>query len=125
MSVVGMRDNASGRRKYLGRLAMQVQASKPRRAGLVNVKELGLSLLSSIRRGWYFGSQEFREKLLRLSGDDLAAKTAKTADGYGGSQMQEEWSETRANTAGIAASGDTSNWNKYWCDPGNHKGYQP
>ncbi len=39
MSVVGMPDNASGRRKYLERLVMQVQASKPRRAGLVNVKE--------------------------------------------------------------------------------------
>ena len=70
MSVVGMPDNASGRRKYLERLVMQVRASKPRRAGLVDVNELGLSVQSSIRRGWYFGSQEFREKLLRLSGED-------------------------------------------------------
>jgi hypothetical protein len=39
--------------------------------------------------------------------------------------MQEDWSEPRANAAGNAASGDASNWNKYWCDPGTLKGYQP
>ena len=38
--------------------------------------------------------------------------------------MQEDWSETRATAAGNAASGDTSNWNNYWCDPGTLKGYQ-
>ncbi len=87
MSVAGMIDNAGGRRKYLERLIAQAKASEPRKAGLVNVKGMGLSLQSSIRRGWYFGSQEFREKLLRLSGDDLEAKKTKIADGYGGSQM--------------------------------------
>ena len=102
LSVAGLTDNASGRRKYLERLVTQVQAAKPRQAGLVNVKELGLSLQSSIRRGWYFGSQAFREELLRLAGDELEAKMLKKADGYCGAQMQAH-SEMRARQ--IVASG--------------------
>ncbi|MCA1809703.1 MAG: hypothetical protein LC725_09690 [Lentisphaerae bacterium] len=39
--------------------------------------------------------------------------------------MQENWSESRADAAGNAASGDAANWNKYWCDTGTLKGYQP
>ncbi len=88
MNVAGLTDNASCRRKYLGRLIALAQAAKSRQAGLVDVKKIGISLQSSIRRGWYFGSQAFREELLRLAGDDLEAKMSKKADGYGGAQMQ-------------------------------------
>ena len=43
MSVVGMIDNAGGRRKYLERLIAQAKASEPRKAGLVNIKAMGIS----------------------------------------------------------------------------------
>lgn len=88
MRVAGLTDNPGDRRKYLGRLIARAQAAKPRQAGLVNVKEMGISLQSSIRRGWYLGSQAFRDERLKLAGDELEAKKAKKADGYDGVQMQ-------------------------------------
>jgi putative transposase len=75
---VGLPDTTAGRRRYLERLETLVDWSKPTEAGKVLWE--GQSLQSTLRRGWYFGSQAFREKLLdRLGrvGLDADRKTRK------------------------------------------------
>ena len=66
-SVTGCENTASGRRKFLETLELRVDWKNPRQAGAVYSKGEGkpeLALHSALRRGWFFGSQEFREMLL-------------------------------------------------------------
>jgi len=72
LEAVGLRDTTAGRRRYIERLETLVDWSKPTEAGKVLWEGQGLQ--STLRRGWYFGSQAFREKLLdRLGRKDLDA----------------------------------------------------
>ena len=102
LSVYGLTDNAFGRREYLRHLCAAYDQARPKLAGLPAVKELGLSLQNCISRGWYFGSQIFGEQLLKMSGEDLAQKQAKRADGYFGAQLRDH-GELRAR--GILSAG--------------------
>ncbi len=102
LSVYGLTDNGSGRREYLRHLCAAYDQARPKLAGLPAVKELGLSLQNCISRGWYFGSQIFGEQLLKMSGEDLAEKQTKRADGYYGAQLQDH-GELRAR--GILSAG--------------------
>ena len=43
--------------------------------------------LSALRRGWFFGSQEFREMLLKLAAKTLAGRAKRKADGYQGAEL--------------------------------------
>ena len=63
-SVFGLKDNAAGRRRFLERLELRVQEESARSCGARTPE--GHSLQSTLRRGWYFGSQAFRERLLAL-----------------------------------------------------------
>ena len=68
--MAGLPDTAAGRRRYIERLETLVDWSKPTEAGKVLWE--GQSLQSTLRRGWYFGSEAFREKLLdRLGREGL------------------------------------------------------
>ena len=64
----GLRDDASGRRRYLQHLE-----DKMRQEGAEAGRELptGQSLHSTLWRGWMFGSDAFKEKLLALAGQTL------------------------------------------------------
>jgi putative transposase len=62
----GLRDSPAGRRKFVERLETLIDWSCPDRAGRVLWEGQGLQ--STLRRGWYFGSQEFREELMRRLG---------------------------------------------------------
>ena len=63
-SVFGLKDSAAGRRQFLERLELR-EREEPRRSCGARLPE-GQSLQSTLRRGWYFGSQAFREHLLAL-----------------------------------------------------------
>jgi putative transposase len=63
-SLFGLKDNAAGRRRFLERLEQRVQEESARHCGAMTPE--GQSLQSTLRRGWYFGSQVFREQLLAL-----------------------------------------------------------
>ena len=70
-SVCGLRDSARGRREYLEMLERRVDWRDPSKAGAVYSEGEGspeLAVHSTLRRGWVFGSQKFREKLLLLAG---------------------------------------------------------
>ena len=57
----GLRDTATGRRKFLEHLEERASREGKNRAGLSEIE--GQSLQSTLRRGWYFGEQAFREVL--------------------------------------------------------------
>ena len=63
-SLFGLKDNAAGRRRFLERLELRVQEESARCCGARTPE--GQSLQSTLRRGWYFESQGFRERLLAL-----------------------------------------------------------
>ena len=54
---VNLKDTTAGRRRYLERLETRVDLSQPTEAGKVLWE--GQSLQSTLRRGWYFGTQAF------------------------------------------------------------------
>jgi len=87
----GFQDQAAGRRRYLEHLE--------RRAKLEG-KEAGRgmpgeqSLQSTLQRGWFFGSQVFKEKLLQLAEQALKAST-KRSNQRPGDEVKEH-SEQRA-----------------------------
>jgi len=56
----GESDSSSGRRGY--REALEQRALEERKGG--SIEE---GMLKALRRGWYFGSEEFRQRLLELS----------------------------------------------------------
>ena len=94
--VCGCDDTASGRREFLHLLERRVDWRNPRRAGTTFPEGDGqpqLAVYSSLRRGWLFGSEHFREKLLRR----LAKRPTRIekANGYHGPQLN-DYAEKRA-----------------------------
>ncbi len=94
--VCGGDDTASGRREFLHRLERRVDGRNPRRAGTTFPEGDGqpqLAVYSSLRRGWLFGSEHFREKLFRR----LAKRPTRIekANGYHGPQLN-DYAEKRA-----------------------------
>ncbi len=81
---------ASGEEKFLEVLEKRVDWSDPRKAGRLfseGKDRPELAVYSSLRRGWLFGSQEFREKLLSLL--EKGGRKIKKANGYHGEQLND------------------------------------
>lgn len=72
LTVAGCEDRSTGRREFLELLEQRVDWSSPSKAGKEFSDGEGkpkLAVYSSLQRGWFFGSQEFKEELLkRLKG---------------------------------------------------------
>ncbi len=62
LALYGFKDTARDRRKFVGRLDARVRSEEAERCGLPEIE--GQSLHSTLRRGWYWGGQFFREKML-------------------------------------------------------------
>ena len=62
LALYGLKDTARDRRKFVGRLDARVRSEEAERCGLPEIE--GQSLHSTLRRGWYWGGQVFREKML-------------------------------------------------------------
>ncbi len=86
-----LQDSTAGRRKFLRDLEWRAGLEEAEKAGLTEIE--GQSLQSSLRRGWYFGNQAFREKILKL-GETMIKKKAGNPN-YCGDQMRSH-GETRA-----------------------------
>jgi putative transposase len=87
----GLRDSAAGRRRFLAGLEQRARLEKAEEAGLSEIE--GQSLQSTLRRGWYFGSQAFGERLREVAGNTLESKRANPS--YRGKEMKEH-GEARA-----------------------------
>lgn len=86
-SVCGLPDSAEGRREYLEMLEGRVDWRNPTKAGAVFSEGEGrpeLAVHSTLRRGWFFGSQKFREKLLALAGRSFEVRLKGKSNGYHG-----------------------------------------
>lgn len=60
LGLFGFEDTATGRRGFVERLEKRGAEEEGR------VEAVGAGLRSSLQRGWYWGSQEFRERMLQL-----------------------------------------------------------
>jgi len=88
-------DTARGRQQYLSRLNQQIDWSRPKQSGVVQIKEQTLN--SSLKRGWYFGAEAFREKVLEQL-EKLQKKTPQkrqAVSGYSGKERKDH-SEQKA-----------------------------
>lgn len=64
LAAVELEDTSKGRAAYILRLEKIIDWQKPEKSGYVIWEEQ--SLQSTLKRGWYFGSQDFKEKLIHL-----------------------------------------------------------
>ena len=90
--VCGCEDSAGGRREYLEVLERRVDWKHPTKAGAAYSEGEGkpeLAVHSAMRRGWFFGSQKFREKLLKLASGKLRERAGKKSDGYNGEDVRD------------------------------------
>jgi REP-associated tyrosine transposase len=80
-------ETVAGRRRHLEWLEACVDWKTPEMAG----DELpdGQSLQATFRRGWYFGSEAFREKLLKLLGREDEGLSERRRVGYTGAQTRD------------------------------------
>ncbi len=91
-SVCGCPDRAQGRRQFLSLLDERIDWDQASKAGVDMPEEKQRFTTPpgvSMRRGWYFGSQEFGEKVADMFSAKLEEKTDKRADGYHGNEVQE------------------------------------
>jgi hypothetical protein len=82
-----LKDTVAGRRKFIERLEQQVDWSKANEAGRVLWEGQGLQ--STLRRGWYFGEQAFREKLLKIAGLDREKAVTKNRKLYTSAELKD------------------------------------
>jgi putative transposase len=91
-AVTGCSDTARGRRKFLEMLESRVDWKKREQAGAAYWEEEArpnLAVYSAWRRGWFFGSQEFRERILKVAAKTLAELSKRKADGYQGAELKD------------------------------------
>ena len=66
IDLLGEKDTVAGRRRLIQRMDEWAASEARERAGLVEFE--GQSLQSTLRRGWYWGTQEFRERMVERFG---------------------------------------------------------
>ena len=103
--VAGCQDDAEGRKEFLRELERSVDWGDPMQAGLVFSSEERrpeLSVHAALRRGWFFGSQAFREKLMAKLKVKLEEGGRRSANGYHGPEIKDHGHEVaeRLATAG-------------------------
>ena len=86
-------DTPRGRQRMMTELEGKARAEAAQKVGL-RVPE-GQSLQSTLRRGWYFGSQEFGERTLRLVGK-VGAKLSRKGEHYEGARVARDHGEKEA-----------------------------
>ena len=89
----GLRDTVAGRRRFVERIEARMGAEEAERCGLHEIE--GQSLQSTLRRGWYFGSQGFRESVLELARAG-GLPMGRRGDHYEGTRAQRDHSEAEA-----------------------------
>ena len=90
-SAFGCADSVAGRRAMIERLEQRAITEKAERCGWAD--RAGRSLNSTLQRGWYWGSESFREKLLDLVAERLQRTNNRN---YHSSRQAHDHAEARA-----------------------------
>ncbi len=86
----GLKDSAQGRKAYIERLERRVLKEGAERAGVVDEETMpGVSLQATLRRGWFFGSEAFKQRMLSMLDDEGGGAKKAMANGYHGEQMRD------------------------------------
>jgi len=93
LALFGFRDTARDRRRFVDRLNLRIRSEEPERCGLSELADQ--SLHSTLRRGWYWGGQDFCEQMLALIGQEENRPTSRD---YAGSSQGKDHSRRRAET---------------------------
>ena len=104
LDAFGLRDDTSGRRRFVERLDRRTLEEARARCGVAEPGADGR--MSHLRRGWYWGSQAFGEKLVALV--SRAAKTKSKSQHYRNTLEQRAHGEKMAEEivrAGLSAVG--------------------
>ena len=101
-------DTAAGRRTWLERLERRASDEEAERCGLPSLGSEADARRSHLRRGWYWGSQEFAERLLRIG--EPALKKARHRDYRASLEIKAHGEEVagRLVAEGLAAAGLTA-----------------
>ena len=87
LSHMGYPDRAEGRRRFLATTESLIDRRRLVRAGIVEME--GADLNTTLRRGWCFGSDEFKEKMLDKLGAMMPEGEYKLENGYCGKQLRD------------------------------------
>ena len=93
-SLMEARDTAKGRRELVEELDRRMAGEQARRHGLAEIDGQGLQ--STLRRGWYWGTEAFREKMLGLVRSDEEERGASHNRNYRTSPLGHASSEAAA-----------------------------
>jgi putative transposase len=77
LGAFGCKDTVSGRRKWVERLDRRAVQEETEKCGLIPLPEEMDARCSHLRRGWYWGSQAFGEKMLKVAGAMLRRNRAR------------------------------------------------
>ncbi len=99
----GLADTAAGRRRMVKALDRRAIEEGLERAGIPVVEPEVDRRLSNLRRGWYWGSQEFAERVLKLAAPVLSKKRHPSGRGSGESKAHGESEARRLLREGLRA----------------------
>lgn len=101
----GLKDTVEGRRRFVRRLDERACAEKPTESGLPPLDPEVDARLSHLQRGWYWGSQEFAERLLKLGSEAIGKKRERGYQYSAERRAHDEGEAERLLKTGLAAAG--------------------
>ena len=107
LEVMGLKDSTSGRREMVERLDRRI-LEEGDRSGLVPLPAEVDARMSHLRRGWYWGRQEFGQQMLKLAGRLVGKRRSRSyrrsAQNLAhGEQQAEQWVGEGLRIAGVDA----------------------
>jgi len=103
LAVVQCADTTAGRRCFVEHLDGRARKEGARRAGLI--ESVGDQRRSNLRHGWYWGSQVFAERLLKLASKSLAAGRNRTYRSAAVARAHDQAEAERLLNQGLRAAG--------------------
>ncbi len=108
LAAFGCADTVAGRRRFVERLERRALEEAMERCGMVPLADEADARCSHLRRGWYWGSQGFAERMLKLGETVLRKTRHRTYRGSGESRAHGEQEARRLIAEGLAAAGLTA-----------------
>ena len=105
LAAFGCEDSAAGRRQFVQRLDARALAERARKAGIPILPEGVDRRQSHLRRGWYWGTRQFAEKLDDLVRSALAKVRSRAYRSAGASRSHDQRQAERWLREGLAAAG--------------------